>query len=202
MELKSEYELPRWAPRLTKEQIRKLYTACGKGILDAELIDDAGFSLYARCESMLEVDKAVFGKPICPKCETAVEKKGAEPSMLICPVCAWKCPEKIYHKTYKHKNLSPGGMKGFITVFVGKFKKTHSHAERLVLIDTLIHQFHWASGSGRPAAVNFIEGTMKDIMPFLDSLSYGDKIPADIKQKRAEWRKLWQNNPWSRGRGQ
>jgi len=202
MTVKSEYELPRWAPRLTKLQIKKLYAACGRGILNEELIDDAGFSLYARCQSMLEVDKAVFGKPVCPKCETAVEKRDEEQPILVCPACAWRCPLKLYHKTYKHKNLSPGGMKEFITAFVEKFENTRSPAERLVLIDTLIHQFHWASGSGRPAAVNFIEGSMKDIMPFLDSLSYGDNIPADIQQKREEWRKMWQNNAWSKGRGQ
>ena len=73
------------------------------------------------------------------------------------------------------------------------------------MIDTLIHRFHWesAAGSGgRPGACNLIEGKMKDIMPFLDRLTYGDSVPAGIRQTREQWRSKWAQNPWSNGKGQ
>ncbi len=43
---------------------------------------------------------------------------------------------------------------------------------------------------------------MKDIMPFLDRLSYGDDIPPEVARNREEWRRKWRENPWSSGRGQ
>ena len=33
----------------------RLYKSCGLGLVDEELIDDVGFSLYSRCLSMLQV---------------------------------------------------------------------------------------------------------------------------------------------------
>jgi hypothetical protein len=71
-----------------------------------------------------------------------------------------------------------------------------------VLIDTLIHRFHWASEQGRPLATALIEGKMKDIMPFLDRLSYGESIPPEVEKTREEWRRKWEKNLWSKGRGQ
>jgi hypothetical protein len=89
--------------------------------------------------------------------------------------------------------------------FVTRFPASRSHGEKLILIDTLIHRFHWesAAGSGgRPGACNLLEGTMSDIMPFLDRLTYGESIPADVEQQRETWRRKWAQNPWSMGRGQ
>ena len=96
-------------------------------------------------------------------------------------------------------------MESFVSEFVRKFDAARSRGERLVLIDTLIHRFHWESGdqvSGRPGASSLIEGKMKNIMAFLDRLSYGDNIPPEIAQNREEWRSKWRRNPWSSGRGQ
>jgi hypothetical protein len=96
-------------------------------------------------------------------------------------------------------------MISFVKEFVNQFSAARSHRQKLVLIDTLIHRFHWesAAGSGgRPGACNFIEGKMKDIMPFLDHLTYGNSIPADVRQTREEWRRKWERNPWSKDKGQ
>jgi len=63
----------------------------------------------------------------------------------------------------------------------------------MVLIDTLIHKYHWetSSGGGKSGAVGLIEGKMKDIMPFLDELSYGEHLPAGVQATRMEWRRKW-----------
>ena len=96
-------------------------------------------------------------------------------------------------------------MESFVRDFVRKFAATGSHRERLVLIDALIHRFHWESGDhagGRPGASSLIEVKMGDIMAFLDRLSYGDHIPPEVAHAREEWRRKWRANPWSRGKGQ
>ena len=201
----SEHQLPVWAHRLRKSQVERLYKSCGQGLLDEELIDDVGFSLYARCESMLQVTEAVRGRPRCPNCGATAEVDRAPDGLAKCTECGWSCPWTLYKKTYQRKGLFAGGMESFVRDFVRQFAAARSHGDKLVLIDTLIHRFHWESGSsagGRPGACNLIEGRMKDIVPFLDRLSYGDDIPPDVAQTRQEWRRKWQENPLSRGRGQ
>ncbi len=205
MAAKIEYQLPVWAPRLKKSKIEKLYNSSAKGFMDEELIDEVGFSLYARCLSVLEVSEAVRGRPKCPKCKAVMKRTWKPDEVLRCSNCDWQCSWKIYQKTYQRKNLNAGGMEVFIKEFVQKFRNTRSHSARLVLIDTLIHRYHWeGSGNpgGRPGACGLIQGKMKNIMPFLDRLNYGDQIPEEINQTREEWRQKWSNNPWSKGKGQ
>ncbi len=201
----NEFQLPVWAPRLRKSQIERLYKSCGQGYLDEELIDDVGYTLYARCESMLQVTSAVRGRPLCPGCEIPAERTGESDPMLHCPKCGWECPWKAFQKTYQRKNLNAGGMQPSVSEFVRKFPATQPSADRLVLIDALIHRFHWESGDragGRPGVSNLIEGRMKATMDFLDRLSYGDDVPSNIGQTREAWRRKWRSNPWAHGKGQ
>lgn len=55
---------------------------------------------------------------------------------------------------------------------------------------------------GRPGATSLIQGKMKDIMAFLDRLSYGEAIPPEIARTREEWRRKWRENDWSSSKGQ
>ncbi len=200
-----DYQPPVWAHRLRKSQIERLYKSCGEGYMDEDLIDDVGFSLYARCTSMLQVSEAIRGRPPCPNCGAAATLLKGSTAIAKCTDCGWKCPWKIYKKTYQRKGLFAGDMESFVSDFVSRFPATRSYRDRLVLIDTLIHRFHWESGDradGRPGAASLIEGKMKDIMAFLDRLSYGDAIPPQVADLREEWRRKWRNNPWSSGRGQ
>ena len=207
MKDKSTYQLPVWAYRLKKSEIERLYKSCSNGIINEELIDEVGFGLLARCTSMLQVAEAIRGRPVCPQCDSSAEVRDmyGPNATAICNNCGWTCPWKAYQKTYQRKGLFAGGMETFIRDFVEQFSSPRSHQEKLVLIDTLIHRFHWesATGSGgRPGACSLIEGKMKDIMPFLDRLTYGDDVPTDIQQTRKEWRKKWSQNPWSKDMGQ
>ncbi len=200
-----EYKLPVWAYRLRKSQIERLYKSSGRGFVDEELIDEVGFALLARCESILDVSEAVRGRPRCPNCGTTAQLDRGSTRFAKCGACGWECPWALYQKTYQRKGLSGGGFEPFVRAFVEKFSGARSHGEKLVLIDTLIHRFHWEHVSavgGRPGASALIEGKMKDIMPFLDRLSYGDDVPPDIEQTREEWRRKWAGNPWSKGKGQ
>jgi hypothetical protein len=67
-------------------------------------------------------------------------------------------------------------------------------------IDGLIHAFHedakkrWA----RPAACNLIEGTMTDMIPFLDELAYGPKSTPGLDEQRREWAEKPQLTHWRR----
>ena len=190
------YTLPAWAPRLRKLQIARLYESCGRGVIDEDLVDDVGFSLLARAESILSATEASRGQVPCPKCKAVVERTSWKSELLKCQHCDWQCPWDEYKKTIKYKHLNAGGMRPFLEDYVRQFPKAKSHSDRLILIDTLIHRYHWenSTGGGRPGACCLIEGKMKDIMPFLDNLSYGDTVPREVEVTREVWRAKWQSN--------
>jgi len=60
----------RWASRVPKRKIRELYDSEASGLVDGDLLDDVGISLYLRCESILAVGQAqrgqVLGMSACP----------------------------------------------------------------------------------------------------------------------------------------
>ena len=201
----STYHVPVWAPRLSKVQIQRLYQSCARDLLDEDLVNDVGFSLYSRCISMLKVTEAIRGNPPCPVCDTTAHVDSDPNPFVRCANCGWLCPWDRYQKTYQRKWLFAGGLEPFVKEYVDRFPATPSARERMLLIDRLIHRFHWESdGSedGRPGATSLIEGKMHDVMAFLDRLSYGETIPPDIEQTREEWRRKWRANAWSEGKGQ
>ena len=183
--------LPQWAPRLRKVQLKRLYETAGRGIVDEDLVNDVGFSLLARVESMLAAQEAKLGRARCPVCRAAVPH---EHELLRCPQCDWQCPWPAYHKTLKYKHLGAGGMKEFLLEFAEKFPKATTPGARLILIDTLIHRYHW--GAGRPGSGGLIEGKMNTVMAFLDELSYGERMPPEVEAVREEWRQQWRGHKW------
>ena len=199
------YHLPVWAPRVSKVRIQRLYQSCAQDLLDEDLVNDVGYSLYSRCISMLKVTEAVRGNPSCPVCESTAHIDWNPHPLAQCANCGWLCPWDQYQKTYQRKWLFAGGLEPFVQEYVRMFPSTHTAYERMVLIDRLIHRFHWESDvsvGGRPGATSLIEGTMQDVMAFLDRLSYNETIPPGIAQTREEWRRKWQANTWSKGKGQ
>jgi hypothetical protein len=197
----TEVLLPVWSPRVSKSKIARLYTSVGKGLVDEELIDEVGFSLLARCESVLRATVAGEGRGAhCPSCDSLVEFTTWEDEDLECGSCGWRCPKRAYMKTMKYKRLFAGGMKPFLREFVREFPRARTHSERFILIDTLIHRYHWqyAGKAGRPGAGCLIEGKLKNIMPFLDTLSYGENVPEEVQATREEWRRIWSDSHWNR----
>jgi len=183
----AEQHVPNWAYRLRKAQIARLYKRCAQGILDEELIDDVGFSLLARCESILRASSR-----LCPACGAAPERADGT---ITCPKCGWQSTHQAYRKSIKYKHLFAGGMRPFLEAFVEDFPAATDHRQRLILIDTLIHRYHWeaddGSGGGKCGACCLIEGKLKNIMPFLDGLSYGDRTPPEVQATRERWRGKW-----------
>ena len=90
----------RWAPKVRPEEIRQLYERDALGIVDADLIDDVGLALHARCASIVLVND---GMVRCPRCGTVFkvhrtyrERAKREPAgdlerVVPCPqpACGW-----------------------------------------------------------------------------------------------------------------
>ena len=58
-----------------------------------------------------------------------------------------------------------------------------------MIIDTLIHGYHWSQKYGytRPVAINLIGGKLPEVIAFLDSLSYGVANTEGVQETYAEW---------------
>jgi len=187
-----------WAPRVPKRKLRRLYESEAAGLLDEELVDDVGISLYLRCESILTVGQAQRGSVACPRCansgrKTVIERRShANEETIKCPKCSWHITWGQYLRTYQDKQLSEGQVGKCLLAFMQAYERARSPTEKMLAIDRVIHEFHYNLVQGRrlptrAACVNLIEGRLTDVVAFLNELSYGDATAAEIQDSRAEW---------------
>ena len=186
--MKSDHRLPTWAPRVSQKEIRRFYETDAKGIYDEDLIAEVGYGLFARCESFIIANRAREGELPCPQCAQLVRRE----EVLRCP-CGWELPWADYFRTIRHKQLSGAApvLKQF-REFVAAFPLARTPKDKVLLVDRLIHGFHWyykTNGPTRPVAVNLIEGRLDEVVAFLDRLSYDEKSTPGLKENRAEWNK-------------
>ena len=161
----------RWAPRVAPYKIRRLYETDALGLVDEEQIDDVGYALLARCESILEVTAAHrHGRIRCPRCRADVRRHGdpTDPAtrdeVIRCGACGWATTWRAYHQTYRGKRLFGANAVPAFAAFARDFTRAATPRQKMVAIDQLIHEVHRASTGaiGRPAVVNVIEGGVRD----------------------------------------
>jgi hypothetical protein len=196
----SEIQGFKWARRVEPEKIRRLYTLDAKGIVDEELIDEVGYAMYARCESIRIATEAHAGRPTCHKCRGTMEHRWKRNEPMVCESCGWTTTWGDYLKTYQRKQLYGGKAYPIFLSFLEDWPNARSHRDRLLLIDRLIHAVHAELGSEtsmyRPAAVNLIEGTAHELVAFLDDLAYGDKSTPGLLELRDAWRTRAEHAGW------
>jgi predicted RNA-binding Zn-ribbon protein involved in translation (DUF1610 family) len=173
----------RWAPRLRRHELRRLYESEARGLLDEELVNDVGLTLYLRCKSILAVEQAKKGGIRCPGCGATFRRQDRrdEAERLQCPSCDWEMSWRDFARTFKRKQLNAGGAGEAFRLFIQQWELTRTATERMLLIDRLIHAFHVRlfghlqdPQPTRSVCPNLIEGTLSELIPFLDSLAYGD----------------------------
>lgn len=158
------------------EKLHRLYESDARGIIDAELLDDVGTTLFCRCRDILIVSDAAEGRVKCPSCAATIAHIGDDKDqMLVCAKCGWKRAWGDYQKSYRHHELYARGLTDALTEFMARWERARAQREKMLLIDRLIHVWHWESrtdhAQGRPAAVNLIEGSREQVLKFLDELS-------------------------------
>ena len=188
----------KWAPRIPKNKIRRLYEADAVGILDEDLIEDVGISLFLRCESILTVSQARAGKVLCPRCDSSnretmiVRHSSHKKDILLCKVCGWRTRWGDYQKTYRGKQLHEGGAGQYFSAFMHAYRKCRSPKDKMLAIDRVIHDFHYNTVRGRirptrAACVNLIQGRLTDVVKVVDDLAYGDATTTKITANREKW---------------
>ena len=196
--------IPKWAPRVTQREIRRLYETDARGIYDEDQINEVGYGLLARCQSFLEANEARGGRARCPRCSEVVAHSRRKEEILRW-VCGWELTWGEYFKTIQHVQLSGAEpvLEQFRT-FVNTFSAARTPQEKTLAIDRLIHGFHWyykTNGPTRPVAINLIEGRLSEVVAFLDRLTYSDKSTPGTKQTYSQWdENIEVNRDWYRSR--
>jgi hypothetical protein len=133
----------------------------------------------------------------CPLCGKDVEL--AE-NAFGCP-CGFFATWEEFKKSYKGKQLHAANAMPIFLTYRKDFPRAETYGEKLICIDILIHSFHIKSSYyktlenydiedddvelNRPAGANLIEGTLTEVIIFLDKLS---ALP-DSKEKD-RWKKV------------
>jgi hypothetical protein len=173
------FGLPRWAPRVSRELIRRLYRAEADGLAAEELIDEVLFALYARCQSVLDATAAVKGRAPCPSCRARIDHSVRGRHLLRCADCGWECLWSDYRKTIHRRYLITwGSAEGPFSEYLRKVAVARDPAAKMLAIDWIVTQVHsWTpeleASRGRPVAVNLLEGDETHVMAFLDEMFAG-----------------------------
>ena len=189
----------RWCKKVPQELISRLYNQSVSGIEDDELADEVGWALYARCESIISATNGFEQKClICLICGKDVPLKD---NIFDCPCGGFHATWEEFKKSYKGKQLHAANALPIFLAYKMDFPKAETYGEKLVCIDVLIHSFHISMSYyreldsydiedenvalNRPVGANLIEGSLSEVILFLDELS---ALPDSKEKKR--WQKI------------
>jgi hypothetical protein len=184
----------RWAAKVRPEKIWRLYQQDARGLVDEELIEEIGWALYQRCQSILWVtDRSCVS---CPRCHHVIVCPGERWSRrcpIHCPECSRQATYGQWRDSWRHQDLWGGNAMPAFRAFVAAWERATAPRERMLLIDRLIHAFHWSLRQNRPfgpAVRNLIEGRYDEVVAFLERLTYGEGSTPGTPERKVEWRGL------------
>lgn len=192
-----------WAPRVSLSKIRALYLNEARGTAGDDLVNEVGYALLWRCQSIFEFTQACAGKVRCKRCAragvaTMLERQTARPSeVLRCTVCGWQVQWRVYLKESEKVDgqLHAGHAGAAFERYIRAFPGCRSREEKVVAIDQLIHEFHWilldeekAAAAHKPAGVNLLRGTSEQVVALLNELTYGEHTPPQLREELEWWK--------------
>ena len=187
--MESRQDRIKWSPRIQPALIKQLYEADALGLQDDDLCNDVGFRLYLRCQTILMVSK---DEVACPRCRTVfVINTSSKEAMSKCPTedCDWQITMLAYRESWSKKKIWGENALPAFDEFYNRFSPMLKYKEKMLLIDRLIHSFHWnlkANMPARSAANNLIEGNHDRVVEFLDKLTGVDNA------HKVSWRETMQ----------
>lgn len=178
-------DLVKWAGRLPRHKIQRLYELDAQGIIDEELIDEVAYGCYARCLSILQATRAYAGVIVCPACGNEIQHQWQRQEPLVCASCGWETLLATYARAFLGKHLHGGTAMEVWTHYIDQFPTAQSPREKVLLIDWLIHQLHQST---RSVAVQLIGGSPREVLALLDHLAYGNCSTRGLVENQGAWR--------------
>lgn len=166
-----KYNMFRWPAKLDIHKLHILYMQDAKGIYDEALADEIGLTLYLRCkygkEDMERIERYIV------RCHGCQSELTGESDFRECS-CGLQYSYKEYRRSYCRNNMPTGAAKKIFNLFIENWERAKTYQEKIVLIDTLLHEFHVSLVSGaihRPVAMNFIDGSRRRVEQIINSLA-------------------------------
>ena len=162
----------RWPAMVSRQDLIKLYNNDAKGILDEALLNEIGFTMYARCKEARDIYELMeTWKVKCLHCGNVLDYAD-----IITCACGQQYTCREYRRSYRANNMPRGEASGIFDKFISDWEKAQDSAVKMRLIDNLVHEFHISSIAGtqnRPVGVNLIQGTKEQVTALIESLAYG-----------------------------
>ncbi len=164
----------RWAPKVSRQSLRRLYALDAQGLPDEGLLDEIGYALYARCLQGQQTRHAIEnGRLICHGCG---ESLSYADGLMTC-ACGRQYLFRDYMRSFRAENMPAGAAQEIFDAFVDRWPRQPTPQDKMRLVDWLIHEFHTnllTGVRGRFVGVNLIEGSKKQIAELILELAYGD----------------------------
>ena len=199
----------KWAPRLKKEKLARLYKTNAMQITDRDLLQDVAITLYLRCKAIIAVYDAHFNHRVrCPSCcengildnyldfPRGLKTHVREHYVFGCPKCGCSFTWREFKKSHSRMQLHIGGAGDAFRRYIRQFERNLGDNELMLEVDRLIHEFHSklkADGVTRDpyriAGANLIESrTTQETIDFLDDLTYNVGGDDRLKESAQQWR--------------
>lgn len=166
-----KYNVFHWPAKLDIYKLKQLYLLDAKGIHDEVLADEVGLILYIRCkygkEDMERMEKFII------RCHNCGKEIGGEGDFRQCE-CGYQYSYREYRRSFRRNNMPTGAASKVFDEYMIKWSLAKGYSEKMILIDTLLHEFHLSLVSGavhRPVAMNFIDGTRRQVEGVIGELA-------------------------------
>lgn len=184
----------KWAPKVKPALIERVYASDAAGAIDDDALSEAGFALWLRCRSIVFVST---GRIECPQCMTVFDARAGDDNLIHCPApqCGWRITASAHHESWRHKDLIGVNALDTFAAFVEHYPNARTNKEKILLVDRLIHAFHWDMKlhvPNRAVGNNLIQGSHADVVAFLDRLTLNTDDPASKDEWRRTVNAMWQ----------
>lgn len=166
-----QYNKFEWPAKLDIYKLNKLYLLDAKGLHDETLADEIGLTLYLRCKYGKEdMDRMERNAIRCHGCN---KELSGESDFRQCS-CGRQYSYKEYRRSFRRNNMPTGAAAKTFIAFMQDWTTAKNYEEKIILIDTLLHEFHVSMISGtthRPVAMNFIDGSRSRVDEIINNLA-------------------------------
>lgn len=169
--ISEKYNVFHWPAKLDIYKLKQLYMLDARRIQDNILVDEIGLTLYLRCiygkEDMQRMEKSII------RCHNCSQELAGNSDFRQCR-CGYQYSYKEYRRSYRKNNMPTGAASKVFEAFMTGWSLAKSYNEKMILIDTLLHEFHLSLISGaihRPVAMNFIDGTRSQVESIINDLA-------------------------------
>lgn len=163
----------RWPAKVSRRKLEQLYISEARGLLDEDLLDDVGFSFFARCDQALKIRELMDkGQLICHNCGALLSAKSyTDP--IEC-ACGYSYTYREYRRSCNSASMPGGRATPIFKAFADGWQRCSDAKSKMLLIDRLVHECHvtlMSGEKGRSVCMNLIEGTTAQLSEMLERLA-------------------------------